>query len=311
MKRFLLHIILFVPVALVGVCLLICLLGGTGRLPNVVYRLGHADHSFTRFREADTIGPVDVLFLGSSHAYRTFDPRIYAARGISSFNLGSSNQTPLQTEMLLHRYLHRLQPRLAVLEVHPDVVCNDGVESSLFLLSHLPPSWHEVPMVLREHNAKVFCTAVYAAFRNSFSASYRHFSEPVETQGNRYVSGGYVERDMEHYSPRKLDPISVVPRRSQMAALRRCTRLLSDRGIPYILVEVPDTKALQYVESELDGFQDEVSTYGKFYFNCFPSLDDSLHYYDAGHLNQLGVERFNAFFCDSILLPSMLDLCLQ
>ena len=55
----------------------------------------------------------------------------------------------------------------------------------------------------------------------------------------------------------------------------------------------------------------EVSTYGKFYFNCFPALDDSLHYYDEGHLNQLGVERFNAFFCDSILLPSMLNLCLQ
>ncbi|MCR5445247.1 MAG: hypothetical protein K6E96_06160 [Bacteroidales bacterium] len=301
MKRFLLHIILFIPIALLGTALLLCLLGGTGLLANVVYHLGHDDHSFTRFHEADTVGQVDVLFLGSSHAYRTFDTRIYAERGFKSFNLGSSNQSYIQTEMLLHRYLDGLNPRLVVIEVHPDVVANDGVESSLYLLSNLPPSWCNVPMVLREHNAKVFCTAIYAAFHNTFSAEYRHFEEPVESNGNTYDKGGYVERIVEYYSPHAFPPTTIAPRHSQLTALQRCTHMLRKRKIPYILVEVPDTRSLQSSYTNHADFHNIISNYGKFYFNQLSSLSDSLHYYDEGHLNQLGVDLYNNYFCDSIL----------
>ena len=77
---------------------------------------------------------VDVLFLGSSHAYRGFDPRIFRKRGYSSFNLGSSAQTPSQTKVWLKRYLKHLNPKIVIYEVYPGTFSSDGIEASLDLV---------------------------------------------------------------------------------------------------------------------------------------------------------------------------------
>ena len=98
MKRFAIHIMLFLPLALLFVVAMLWALGGTGRLRNVTYSLGHDDRLLTKVREASSRRGADVLFLGSSHAYRTFDPRLFAERDIEVVNLGSSIQTPLQSE---------------------------------------------------------------------------------------------------------------------------------------------------------------------------------------------------------------------
>ena len=71
---------------------------------------GGIGFTLERIREAETAGPVDILFVGSSHAYRGFDPRIFAALGFTSFNLGTKAQSPLNTDFLLRRYWPRLQP---------------------------------------------------------------------------------------------------------------------------------------------------------------------------------------------------------
>ena len=51
---------------------------------------------YLRKIDADTTINIDVLVLGSSHAYRGFDPRIFKKAGIKLFNFGSSGQTLLQ-----------------------------------------------------------------------------------------------------------------------------------------------------------------------------------------------------------------------
>src|SRR5690554_458534 len=74
--------------------------------PNILNKdiVGHTE---TRLKEVKSFGDVDILFLGSSHAYRGFDTRIFKKAGFRSFNLGTSAQTPLQTQILLRRYLDR------------------------------------------------------------------------------------------------------------------------------------------------------------------------------------------------------------
>ena len=63
---------------------------------------------FQRTRsEIDTIKNVDIIFLGSSHAYRAFDPDIFQNHGFSSFNLGSSSQSPLNSYFLMKKYIQK------------------------------------------------------------------------------------------------------------------------------------------------------------------------------------------------------------
>ncbi|MFZ1333373.1 MAG: hypothetical protein WAR83_14355, partial [Flavobacteriales bacterium] len=65
------------------------------QLENVRYPMGGGGHMHTRIAELKDHPPVDIVFLGSSHTYRSFDPRSWASAGYSSFNLGSSAQSPI------------------------------------------------------------------------------------------------------------------------------------------------------------------------------------------------------------------------
>ena len=52
--------------------------------PNVKYLIGSYGHMYTRMEEVKETHDIDVLFLGSSHTYRGFDPRIFSKNGFSS-----------------------------------------------------------------------------------------------------------------------------------------------------------------------------------------------------------------------------------
>src|SRR5438477_3987320 len=65
---------------------------------------GGIGHTLQRLREVESVGSVDILFIGSSHAYRGFDPRLFAETGLTSFNLGSKAQSPLNSYFLLKHY---------------------------------------------------------------------------------------------------------------------------------------------------------------------------------------------------------------
>ena len=93
-KQVLLFAVLLVPVY----CLLVILIADTvpdAYTKNINHRMGAYGHVFSRFQEAASSQNIDVLILGSSHAYRGFDTRIFAEQGIRAFNLGTSAQTPI------------------------------------------------------------------------------------------------------------------------------------------------------------------------------------------------------------------------
>ena len=300
MKPFLKNTILFLLLSLLFVEAMILLLGGTGKLRNVSYLLQIGDGLYTKVRETDTVRDVDVLFLGSSHAYRTFDPRIFDSCGLHIVNLGSSNQTPLQSEVLLRTLLQRVNPRLVVMEVHPDIMVLDGVESAIYMVSNMPPSWPMVRMALRTRNWRVLMTALYAMPHNGLSPSFRHFVENEEG----YVQGGFVEHPMECYSPQPIESKAIVSVSQQEEALARCVAYLKGQGVPYLLLEVPDTKVLTDSYTNLSDFQDAMRQYGNYHYYPVP-LDDSLHFYNANHLNQRGVEIYDAFIIDTLIAPAL------
>ena len=91
MKRLLKHTILFALVAIVAYPVLLCLLGDLGWVRTARTEMANRGFLNSRIKDIRNYHNVDVLFLGSSHCYRTFDTRFYRSHGISCFNLGSSN----------------------------------------------------------------------------------------------------------------------------------------------------------------------------------------------------------------------------
>lgn len=61
---------------------------------------------------------IDLLFLGASHAYRSFDPEIFDKKlNINSFNLGSSSQNPIDSYYVLKEAIKYNKPKMVIYEI--------------------------------------------------------------------------------------------------------------------------------------------------------------------------------------------------
>jgi len=261
---------------------------------NLNYNLGAYGHMYTRLQEAKTIKNVDILVLGSSHAYRGFDPRNFEKKGLSLFNLGSSAQTPLHSELLLKRYLKTINPKLIILEVYPGTYTMDGIESSLDLISNDKNDLLSFKLVLKQNHLKLYNTFTYALFRD-LTGQNNSFQEHPIKESDTYITGGYVMNEIKYFEHRKHETRFWELRNDQIKALERIIKLTNEQQVELFLIQAPITKGFYSAFNNNKEFDELMHNYGTYYnFNNLMTLDDSLHFYDAHHLNQHGVELFNA-----------------
>lgn len=270
--------------------------------PNIRYPLNATGHLRTRMKEVAQHPPVDIVFLGSSHAYRGFDPRIWQEHGYTSFNLGSSAQSMLQSELLAKAHLPRLKPDLVIVEVHPNPFRYDGIESAIDMIANRPIDRHTVGMALRLPDVLTWNALAYGLVRQATGADARFREAPVRDK-DAYIMGGYVERRSGTFVPKsnlKSDPVEPLP--IQWDAFERLLYVLREQGIEVILVEAPMTR--WYYENGFAGhevFEQRMSASGRFInMNGKVELSDSLHFFTKWHLNQEGAELFNAALIDTL-----------
>ena len=260
--------------------------------PNLNSDIGIGNTLF-RLQEAEEQTNIDILILGSSHAYRGFDTRIFRERGFTTFNLGTSSQTPMQTKLLLDRYLEKMNPKLIIFEVYPEVFEVDGVESILDLLATSQLDCGLVAQTFKVNNVKAYNTLFFSVFRRMLGTEIRDTSR-VLNPDEKYIEGGYVEKaNRRFYNTSKK---SLKRWNFEKEQIKHFEEIISTlRGRDLLLVQAPITKALfeSYSNNiEIDSF---FMNYGNYLnYNRELTLTDSLHFYDSHHLNQDGVEIFNS-----------------
>lgn len=268
---------------------------------NLNYKIGSGGNTFSRFQEVKTFGKTDIVFLGSSHTYRGFDPRIFKEYGYSSFNLGSSSQTPVQTLALVRRYIDILDPETVIYEIYPGSFSGDGVESALDIIANDKNDIESIKMALKINHLKVYNTLIYGFFRDITGLN-KNFQDTAVTGTNKYVPGGYVECDVKFYKHEKQPVKNLEYKDLQLRSFDKICKELKDRGIRLILVEAPVGKEFYKAYRNKDVFDRKMMSSAEYYnFNNIMEVDDSLHFYDAHHLNQDGVELFNEKLIELVL----------
>lgn len=295
MKLFLKNSFYFVTIAFISYIAILVLWGTF--LPqsfhkNLRYGLssGYLDK---RLNEAESINKIDLLIIGSSHAYRGYDIRIFDNNNISAFNLGSSAQTPKQSLLLLQKYIYKMKPKMVLFDVYPEVFCLDGVESTLDLLSNSDKNEKElVTLALETRNIKVYNTLIYSSFQKKFSISKRNNNQNSFDEG-KYIKGGYVEtikksKPKNDYVPKTNNMLPY-----QIEAFNQILKLLEKEKIPVILVQSPLRK--NFYKSILNNHETDkfFSSKAKYYnFNELIICNEDM-FADERHLNQEGVDFFN------------------
>jgi hypothetical protein len=297
MKQFFRSIALFTPFAVGVYLILVVLLGNfAAGLPgkNLKYRKGGIGFLYSRLREIDTVKNVDILFLGSSHTYRGFDPRLFSQHGIRTFNLGSSAQSVLQTEVLLRRYLHRVHPAMIVWEISPASLISDGIESSIDIVSNQTNDFWSFAMSARQNHITVYNTLIYSVYLDVFRQN-AAFTEARRKMDDMYVEGGFVQKDPQEYRIINRAPAEVIINAKQFAAFERCLSIIRESGTRLVLVEAPIARSLYDSYLHHEQFDAQMRSYAPFYnFNEILHLQDSTDFYDSDHLNHAGVAKFNS-----------------
>lgn len=265
---------------------------------NLVSRRVTTGFTAERMKEVAPTGNVDVLFLGSSHCNRGFDTRFFSDKGIKTFNLGSSSQTPSQSQALLKTYLPRLKPRLVVFEMFPLCFGMDGVESSIDFISNgfIPAEFAEP--VLHQNNMKVYNTL---AFFSLSSLTGRQADFRKMDPDDQYIAGGFVSRKLSYYTTQTKAPEKWKTEAFQVNAFKESLRMVRESGADILLVYAPVSPIFYKAYTNQDSLAGELTRgYDYIDFNKELSLNDSLHFYDAHHMNSLGVAAFS-----NALLPQI------
>lgn len=300
MKDFLILIFRFTLFFLIGYVLLFLVwvaLMPVSLKPNLVYKLGHNGHLHSRIKELSNFNQLDLLILGSSYAYRNFDPREFETCGIHCFVLGSSAQTPLQSKILLQRYLGKLRPQKVVYAVNPKMFCIDGVESTLDLLANDPDNEGIWELAWHQKNIKVFNALLYKSLAQ-YHPSVKYYNEPVVKGFDTYISGGYVATSESKYQPGKYTNEPLAIREDQWVAFLDALAILKSQNIPVILVFPPVTNAYYNSLKEVSAFNVRLKMLGYPYFNynepCYYCKTE--FFYDEQHMKASAVPSFNQDF---------------
>ena len=260
--------------------------------PNIKYIVGASGHSYTRLKEVKKIDSLDILFLGNSQAYRGFDTRVFKKHGLKSFNLGTSGQTFIQTELILKRYLEEVHPKQILFQVSPYMFHSLGVESSIDILSNDINDVSSIKMALSINDIQVYNTLIYSTFKDITGAKYKYIEEERK-DNDLYIEGGYVEKyEDDSFVFKKLET-DIIFNKKQMKAFAEVVKMINDKGIALIFIHAPLSRDLKIDNDVSKKFDSIINRKGEYYdFNTILDMDND-YFYDANHLNKKGVSIYN------------------
>ena len=251
-----------------------------------------------RLKEADEASAKDILVLGSSHAYRGYDPRIFKKYGYSIQNLGTSSQALVQTEILLKAYLENIKPRLVILDIYPVLLNSTGLESSLDILANHKLDSDYVDILFKNRSIEVLNASILMKYKELFEDyEYNQINYPDDI----YVQGGFVEAVDQKFKETDSNTGSKSSfDEEQLEAFNRILELVDQNKLKLVLVQAPVEKEKyeSYYNKEVEDF---LSDQGVTYLNFNEILDlPNSYFLDSSHLNQKGVEVFNDVLLDSL-----------
>jgi hypothetical protein len=266
---------------------------------------GGFGQTLRRFRESDGVKDIDILFMGASHTYRGFDPRIFAERGYTSYNIGSTAQTPLNGYYVMKKDFKRFNPKLVILEVSPVVLGKDGVESFFDLVINLPFSREMLEMAFALRSPQAI-NALFGAAEGRFWRPLKDV-EQQEITGEKYIAGGYCETlplaegMIYKKSIQTIEPLAV-----QIDYLKKTIEYIKENNADILLVTQPVPK--EYVEDTVNykdvrgTIYDIAKEYGIRYmdFTNGVTLDRKRDFIDNDHLSASGVQKFNSALLEKI-----------
>lgn len=259
--------------------------------------------AFTKFQEWDPSGHWDAIVIGSSHAYRGYDPREFAKRGYSMFNLGSTAQTPLSTYAILDHYVTSERTGLVIIDLYETGFAQDGFESVCDLTQNMSSNAAAAELALSFGDPRAM---------NLFTLRMMNTNGPAMYVDPDYKGAGFaVQPDSVHRTfSRDLDhPLRINER--QLRYFVKCLDLCEERGLRVVLAShyyphYSDSVRHAAFGTTIQGILNERHPSAQGRIRWFDmayghTASDADHFSDRTHLNEAGARLFTDQLLDSLI----------
>lgn len=279
-----------------GVLGALCLLHRQGRpvvhwfFPELHWKGGDTWQRYSEF-DAHRHQRFDAIVIGSSHAYRGYDPDIFAEHGYSFFNLGSSAQTPLHSHRIVKEVIDRSNTGLLIVDCYDIMMEADPLEATSDLTMNLPwdrPAW-SIGLSQRDPRGVLLLTV----------RTFLKGHAPLFTDST-YRPGGYCETpDSLRHPVRSRSKDRWKPHEGMQESFVALLDLCRERGVPVVLVNHPaPSTANRKKHAAFAAWVASVAgprqvPFLDLAFDHGLPLNDHDHFYDHNHLNKAGVRIFD------------------
>jgi hypothetical protein len=230
----------------------------------------------------------DAIVLGSSHAYRGYDPRIFELAGIAMFNAGTSAQNAKGSLVLYNEYLKN-RSDFFILDIYDPVFELEGTESNMRLIQNVPTN--EAALALVRQEFKMYTL-------NALAVRIASVKPMDEAPNNDYVKNGFCEKKGILYAVEPLNDSVFDANEEMFIAFEKMVKQMQADGKRIILCShpLPASPGLRkYHEKFLSVFNPLVQRLGLQYIDLTYHTEGFgiNEFADLSHLNQQGVELYN------------------
>jgi len=230
----------------------------------------------------------DAIVLGSSHAYRGYDPRIFEQSGISLFNAGTSAQNAKGSWVLYNEYLSD-RSDVFILDIYDPVFELEGTESNMRLIQNLPTNEAAVSLVQQEWKMYTL---------NALAVRIASLNPMDEAPNNDYIKNGFCEKKGILYAVEPLNDSVFDVNEEMFVAFEKMVKQMQADGKRIVLCShpLPASPGLRnYHDKFLSKFNPLIQRLGLQYIDLtyYTEGFGINEFADLSHLNQQGVELYN------------------
>ena len=258
-------------------------------------KISASDFSNKRYKDAAKSKPVDIMILGSSHAYRGYDVRLFNKGGYSSYNLGSSAQTLSLTAFIYNNFVEQLKPNKIIIDIYPLLLTKNGEEGELNLLPLFYKDISFIGNTFKAFDVSVLNSLIYFQAFGNPSAVKSKMSHKEE-----YIDGGYISSYEITKDSKKYEPTILTIEEKNINALKNIIADAEAKGIKVYLFQspLPEERYKSFRNNkEIDSLMRSIGVY--YNYNEVGFLPTE-YFFDDSHINQKGVDVYNEWVIKKI-----------
>ena len=276
---------------------------------NSVFKVKHGDgiYSLTKFYELED-DTVDVLVLGSSHAFESFNTgMLWDEHGMSSYILAGSLQPIWNTYYYLKEALKTQTPKLIVLEGYCLGYSPDADDESIMIKNTFGLRWSKNKIDALKATVPKERWSEFVLEYSQYHTRYKELTREdfLKNQGDPFYNDwkgfgcNMATVPMEGIDVSAVEESVQLPEKTEMY-YRMLLSLAQENHIPITVVVAPYAGITVWEQQNLNRAEEIALDMGVQFVNCNRFLDEigidyTMDAADPGHLNYRGNQKFTRF----------------